>query len=211
MVALLFCKFPDIYYFSFIFQISGILLGYVSNVAFSKLPIHLGWRFMLGVGAVPSVFIAAAIIVMPESPRWLVLQGRLGDAKKVLDKTSDSKQEAQDRLADIKEAAGIPPDCNDDVVPVPKRSHGEGVWKELLIRPKPAVLHILIAGVGLQFFQQASGIDAVVLYSPKIFQKAGITNKSHLLLATVARWFVKLASILVAIFFIDRSGEESYC
>ncbi|XP_019098420.1 PREDICTED: putative polyol transporter 1, partial [Camelina sativa] len=49
----------------------GILLGYVSNYFFSKLPEHLGWRFMLGVGAVPSVFLAIGVLAMPESPRWL--------------------------------------------------------------------------------------------------------------------------------------------
>ncbi|XP_022135939.1 putative polyol transporter 1 [Momordica charantia] len=55
----------------------GILLRYVSNYAFSKLPIHLGWRFMLGIGLIPSVFLAAVVIlIMPESPRWLVMQGR---------------------------------------------------------------------------------------------------------------------------------------
>ncbi|THG10367.1 hypothetical protein TEA_004175 [Camellia sinensis var. sinensis] len=143
--------------------------------SFPEVFINAGWRLMLGIGAIPSVFLALGVLAMPESPRWLVLQGRLGDAKRVLDKTSDSKEEAQLRLADIKEAAGIPEECNDDVVPVPKRSHGEGVWKELVLHPTPTVLHILIAGVGIHFFQQASGIDAVVLYSPKIFEKAAVS------------------------------------
>ncbi|KAE9448565.1 hypothetical protein C3L33_19537, partial [Rhododendron williamsianum] len=147
-----------------VFINAGILLGYVSNYAFSKLPLHLGWRLMLGVGGIPSVFLALGVLAMPESPRWLVLQGRLGDAKRVLDRTSDSKEEAVLRLADIKEAAGIPEECNDDVVQVPKRSHGEDVWKELLLHPTPTVKHILIAGIGIHFFQQTSGIDAVVLY-----------------------------------------------
>lgn len=134
---------------------------------------------MLGIGAIPSVFLAIGVLAMPESPRWLVLQGRLGDAKRVLDKTSDSEEEAQLRLADIKEAAGIPEECNDDVVQVPKRSQGEGVWKELFLHPTTTVKHILIAGVGIHFFQQTSGIDAVVLYSPKIFEKAGISEITY--------------------------------
>ncbi|CAA3016074.1 polyol transporter 1 [Olea europaea subsp. europaea] len=72
-----------------VFINAGVLLGYVSNYAFSKLPLNLGWRFMLGVGAIPSVVLAVGVLAMPESPRWLVMQGRLGDAKKVLNKTSD--------------------------------------------------------------------------------------------------------------------------
>ncbi|THF96905.1 hypothetical protein TEA_024243 [Camellia sinensis var. sinensis] len=150
-------------------SMTSILLGY-------------GWRLMLGIGAIPSLFLA------------------LG--------TSDSKEEAQLRLVDIKEAAEIPEECNDDVVPVPKRSHGEGVWKELVLHPTPTVLHILIAGVGIHFFQQASGIDAVVLYSPKIFEKAGITSKSDKLLATVAVGFTKTIFILVATFLLDRVGRR---
>ncbi|KAA0036531.1 putative polyol transporter 2 [Cucumis melo var. makuwa] len=61
----------------------GIMLGYLSNFLFSKLPIHLGWSFMVGIG-------------------------QIGKAKWVLDKTSDSIEEAERRLADIKEANGIP-------------------------------------------------------------------------------------------------------
>ncbi|KAG5547931.1 hypothetical protein RHGRI_013570 [Rhododendron griersonianum] len=138
----------------------------------------------------------------------LIAPGRLGEAKRVLDKTSDSKEEAQLRLAEIKEAAGIPEECNDDVVQVSKRSHGEDVWKEFFVHPTPTVLHILIAGVGIHFFQQASGIDAVVLYSPKIFGKAGITSNSHKLLATVAVGFCKTAFVLVATFLLDRVGRR---
>lgn len=191
-----------------VFINAGILFGYISNWALGKLTLRLGWRLMLGVGAVPSVFLALGVLAMPESPRWLVMQGRLGDAKRVLDRTSDSLEESKLRLADIKEAAGIPEHCNDDVVEVPKRSHGEDVWRELLLRPTPAVRHILIAGVGIHFFQQASGIDAVVLYSPRIFKKAGITNKNKLLLATIAVGFVKTVFILVATFFLDRVGRR---
>ncbi|KAK6946214.1 Major facilitator, sugar transporter-like [Dillenia turbinata] len=192
-----------------VFTNAGILLGYVSNYGFSKLPTHLGWRCMLGIGVVPSIFLTLGVLAMPESPCWLVMQGRLGDAKKVLNRTSDSKEEAESRLADIKAAADIPPNCKDDVVAVPKKvSHDSDVWKELLVHPAPSVCHILIAAIGIHFFQQASGIDAVVLYSPKIFKKVGIKSDDQILLANIAVGFVKTLFILVATFLLDRIGRR---
>ncbi|CAL9221393.1 unnamed protein product [Arabidopsis halleri] len=192
-----------------VFINAGIMLGYVSNLAFSKFPLKLGWRLMLGIGAVPSVILALGVLAMPESPRWLVMQGRLGEAKRVLDKTSDSPTESALRLEDIKHAAGIPADCHDDVVQVSKRnSHGEGVWRELLIRPTPAVRRVMIAALGIHFFQQASGIDAVVLFSPRIFKTAGLKTDHQQLLATVAVGVVKTSFILVATFLLDRIGRR---
>ncbi|XP_042506753.1 polyol transporter 5-like [Macadamia integrifolia] len=191
-----------------VFINGGILLGYVSSYFFSRLPLNLSWRFMLGIGVIPSVLLGICVLAMPESPRWLVMQGRLGDAKRVLDMTSDSKEEAQLRLADIKEAARIPPECNDEVVAVAKQSHGEGVWRELLLRPTPSVRRILIAGVGIHFFQAATGMSTVVLYSPRIFEKAGITNTNKKLGATVAVGFVKTIFILVATFLLDKFGRR---
>lgn len=136
------------------------------------------------------------------------MQGRLCDAKRVLDKTSESKEEAEIRLSDIKEAVGIPQDCTEDVVAVPKKSHGEGVWKDLLIRPSPTVRRILVAAIGIHFFQQASGIDMAVLYSPRIFEKAGIKSKKGSLSTTVAVGFSKTIFILVATFLVDRFGRR---
>jgi len=187
----------------------GILLGYVSNYAFARLPLHLGWRVMLGIGAVPSALLALMVFGMPESPRWLVMKGRLADARAVLEKTCDTPEEAAERLADIKAAAGIPKDLDGDVVTVPKERGGESqVWKELILSPTPAVRRILLSAVGLHFFQQASGIDSVVLYSPRVFRSAGITDDNKLLGTTCAVGVTKTLFILVATFLLDRAGRR---
>ncbi|CAD6217466.1 unnamed protein product [Miscanthus lutarioriparius] len=140
----------------------GILLGYLSNYAFSRLPLHLGWRVMLAIGAVPSALLALLVFCMPESPRWLVMKGRLADARAVLEKTSATPEEAAERLADIKAAAGIPKDLDGDVVTVPNKERNGSemqVWKQLL-SPTPAVRRILLSAVGLHFFHGAwRGID----------------------------------------------------
>ncbi|MCD7466867.1 Polyol transporter 5 [Datura stramonium] len=190
-----------------VFINAGILLGYVSNFAFSKLPTHLSWRFMLGIGAIPSVFLAISVLAMPESPRWLVMKGRLREARTVLKKTSESLEEAESRLRGIKEAVGIPEHCNEDIVQVPKHQKGDNVWKELFFSPTPSIKHIVLTGISIHFFQQASGIDSVVLYSPTIFERAGIKSDHDRLLATVAMGCVKTIFILVATFLLDRVGR----
>lgn len=186
----------------------GILLGYVSNYFFGKLTLKLGWRMMLGVAAIPSLALAFGIMKMPESPRWLVLEGRLGDAKKILSLVSNTEEEAESRFQEIKVAAGIDPNCNEDVVKPPSVNHGNGVWKELLIRPTPTVRWILVAAIGIHFFEHATGIEAVVLYGPRIFKKAGVTTKDKLLLATVGVGLTKTTFILIATFFLDKFGRR---
>ncbi|KAI4327579.1 hypothetical protein L6164_020019 [Bauhinia variegata] len=163
---------------------------------------------MLGIAAIPSLALVFGILAMPESPRWLVMQGRLGGAKKVLKQISNTPEEAEHRFRDIKIAAGIDENCQDDVVKVPENSKGEGVWKELLLKPTPAVRWMLTAAVGIHFFEHATGIEAVVLYSPRIFRKAGVTGKDKLLLATVGVGLTKIFFLVISSFLLDRVGRR---
>lgn len=176
----------------------GILLGYISNYVFSGLPAHINWRIMLGVGVLPSIFIGGALFIIPESPRWLVMQNRIDEAKVVLQKTIDNEKEVEEKLEDIQKAAGTMDS---------EKYEQKAVWKELL-HPTPAVRKMLIAGCGIQIFQQITGIDTVVYYSPTIFKNAGITNNTQLLAATVAVGFTKTLTILIAIFLIDNLGRK---
>ncbi|KAH7568949.1 hypothetical protein ACOSP7_012073 [Xanthoceras sorbifolium] len=181
-----------------IFVNFGILLGYISNYAFSGLPVHINWRIMLGVGILPSVLIGFALFVIPESPRWLVVQGRIDEARSVLTKTNGSEREVEERLAEIQVTADLANAENYE---------GKAVWREIL-SPSPPVKRMLIAGCGIQCFQQITGIDATVYYSPTIFKDAGIKGNRELLAATVAVGFTKTVFILIAIFLIDRVGRK---
>ncbi|KAK5836979.1 hypothetical protein PVK06_012785 [Gossypium arboreum] len=176
----------------------GILLGYVSNYAFSGLSVHINWRVMLAVGILPSVFIGFALFIIPESPRWLVMQNRVEDARSVLLKTNENEKDVDERLSEIVAAAGM---SNGE------KNEEKAVWRELL-SPSPPLCRMLITGFGIQCFQQITGIDATVYYSPEIFKEAGIENNSKLLAATVAVGVTKTAFILIATFLVDRVGRK---
>ncbi|MED6123029.1 dolichyl-phosphate-mannose-protein mannosyltransferase [Stylosanthes scabra] len=185
----------------------GILFGYILNYVFGKfLPLKLGWRLMLGVAAVPSLALALGILAMPESPRWLVLRGHLPTAKKVLLQISNSEQEAENRFNDIKLAAGA---VDENHSLVDKRNQNcASVWKDLLLRPSPPVRWMLMAAVGIHFFEHATGIEAVMLYSPRIFKKAGVTSKENLMLATIGVGLTKIVFLVIATFLLDRVGRR---
>ncbi|KAJ7969613.1 Polyol transporter like [Quillaja saponaria] len=154
-----------------VFITFGILMGYVINYALSGLPQHLSWRLMLGLAVIPSIAIGLGVIAMPESPRWLAMKGRISEAKGVLIKTSGSLEEAELRLQEITKAASV-------VVTSPRSSslsvnetstnnwHGQGVWKELLLKPSRPIRRMLIAAIGINFFMQASGNDACHILRP---------------------------------------------
>ncbi|TKW29016.1 hypothetical protein SEVIR_3G367600v4 [Setaria viridis] len=180
-----------------IFNNTGVMLSYVSNLAFSGLPAHLSWRVMFAAGVVPPVFLAVGTLTMPESPRWLVMKGRVAEAKVVLDRTSDTAAEAEQRLLEI--VGVVSGDSGGG------KGRSSGAWKEAAA--KPGVRRVLAMVLTLQFFQQASGIDSVVLYGPRILATAGVTSTSVLSL-NVLFGVAKAGSILIAMALVDRAGRR---
>ncbi|RDX87227.1 putative polyol transporter 6, partial [Mucuna pruriens] len=89
---------------------------------------------------------------------------------------SQEKQEAELRFKDIKIAASTDENCPEEMGNFPQKRHGEGVWKELIVRPSRSVRWRLITVVGTYFFELATGIEAVVLYGPRIFKKTGVAD-----------------------------------
>nr|XP_023915569.1 polyol transporter 5-like [Quercus suber] len=184
----------------------GILLGYIVNYALASLPPHINWRIMLGLATIPSIVIALGVIAMPESPRWLVMQGRVDQAKEVLIKTSNTTEEAELRLEEITRAAlsnnGSPDSAQQN------NWRGQGVWKELLLRPSRPIRRMLISSIGMNFFMQASGNDAVIYYCPEVFKAAGIHNKKELFGVNVIMGLAKTSFVLFSAVYLDRFGRR---
>ncbi|GJP40281.1 hypothetical protein CLOM_g24564 [Closterium sp. NIES-68] len=85
----------------------GIVIGFLTSFLLSGLPVDSAWRWMLGLGAVPGFILAAGVLCLPESPRWLIMHGQVKKAKDILLTISDSHEEAHERFLEILDAAGL--------------------------------------------------------------------------------------------------------
>ncbi|MDO9615758.1 MAG: sugar porter family MFS transporter, partial [Bacteroidota bacterium] len=138
----------------------GILVAFFSNY----LLVDTGennWRWMLLVMAAPAVLLFFSLFLVPESPRWLVAQGRSMEALNVLMKTS-GKENAVDELFEITSTL--------DVL-------DESKFSDLLA---PKIKPLLFIGIILAVFQQITGINTIMYYAPKIFANVGQSNDSAL-------------------------------
>lgn len=146
---------------------------------------------MLGLAAFPAIVVALGVMVMPESPHSLVMKGRYDEAKQVLIKTSESTDEAELRLAEMIKAAT-------DLTNVASSSNWRGhynYWSQLLFSPSRPIRRILIATIGVNFSMQATGNDAVVYYSPKVFEDAGIQSRKQLIGVTIIMGIAKTSYV----------------
>jgi len=187
---------------------SGILLSYIADFALAGLPTPLNWRLMIGIGAVPPLFLSAtAAVAMPETPRWLVLHGHPDEARRVLARTvGDADRRLQEIVTSVHEATKQQAVAGSGSGGAPPSS--TSVWREILLRPTPAVRRVMLAILGLQVFQQASGVAAMVLYAPRVFSHVGITSERAVLGATVLLGASKTVAIVVPLFLADRLGRR---
>ena len=164
--------------------VSGILIAYFSNYLLQGFGGANDWRWMLGVVAIPSLVFSALMLFTPETPRWLVLYKKDYEAaKKVLALTG----EVTDKLIeDIKNSVS---------------SVKESLFNKKFF--KPLLLAFLIA-----FFNQMSGINAIIYFAPKVFEMAGI-ERNGALLSTVGIGVINLLFTILGWFLIDRFGRRT--
>lgn len=171
----------------------GILVALGSNYLFQSLLGDDSWRWMLGVMGIPSVIYLLACFAIPESPRWLIANRgarKEGEAVlKLIDPTASAEEIA--RLADTMESAAQ----------VTQQAGSGGFWS-LRLR-KPILLAFLIA-----FFNQLSGINAILYFAPRIFEETGLTAKSALF-QSVGIGVTNLIFTFVGLWLIDRLGRRT--
>jgi MFS transporter, SP family, arabinose:H+ symporter len=168
----------------------GILIAYVSNELLSGIGDN-AWRWMLGVAAFPSLLYALLCFGLPESPRWLL--SRKGDREgglKVLQRIRPETSEAE-----------IEAEANEIIAASSERGSSGRFWTRALRRP--ILLAILIA-----FFNQLSGINAILYFAPRIFELTGLAAKTALL-DSVGIGATNLVFTFIGLWLIDRLGRRT--
>jgi sugar porter (SP) family MFS transporter len=170
----------------------GIVIAFASNAVIARIGGADAWRWMLGIAAVPSLVYAVMCLGLPESPRWLI--GRKGDRAAGLAVLHLIEPE----LPPARLAAQA-----DEMIAAGRSEHASAsrfwTWRLRV----PIALAILIA-----FFNQLSGINAVLYFAPRIFEMTGLGQEAALL-QSVGIGVTNLIFTFVGLWLIDRLGRRT--
>ena len=168
----------------------GILIAFVSNALLAGVGAN-AWRWMLGVAAFPSLIYVLGCFVLPESPRWLL--SRRGDR--------EAAQAVLQRIRPEVSKDEIAAEADEITAARPEKTTAGHFWSRQLRRP--ILLAVLIA-----FFNQMSGINAVLYFAPRIFELTGLGAKAALL-QSVGIGATNLVFTFVGLWLIDRLGRRT--
>lgn len=163
----------------------GIVLAYFSNYWIAGVPND--WQWMIMAESIPAFLFSALMFTMPESPRWLVKQGREADAVSVFERTGEkdvaSELEAiRQSLADAGAKGG--------------KLFQKKYWKPILIA-------FLIATIN-----QLSGINAILYYAPRLLELSGVFREGAMLQSIIIG-LTNLTFTMLGMFLIDKVGRKT--
>lgn len=167
----------------------AICIGLLSAIIVSYfMSFGLGWRWMFASQGVPILFFVSGMVLIPESPRWLIKRNRNEEAYLVL-KRINGEAVARDEIKVIEDSIKAE----------------SGKFSELF---RKGIRIALIIAVFLAFFQQWSGAEPLLVYAPLIFQKAGFVQASDAILqsALLAGWLV-LCTVF-AFWLVEKMGRR---
>jgi len=167
----------------------GILIAYFSNYLIALADLESSWRWMLGVEIIPALLYSVLSVRLPRSPRWLIAnRNDYKEAQVVLAKTDP---ENVDRIIQSIET---------EKTKMEKKEGFFSLFKKQYF--KFTFMAILIA-----FFNQLSGINAIIYFAPRIFESAGISTENGLL-STMGIGFINVVATMVGLYLIDRMGRK---
>lgn len=171
-----------LYQFQIVF---GILVAFLSNYLLATMA-GLGWRWMLGIEAIPALAFLSMTAGLPESPRWLLLR--------------KNDESACRRVLDL-----INPERTAQIVAEIRHAEGELTQDRLFagVYAFPIMLAVLIA-----LFNQLSGINFIIYFAPRVFGVAGLDANSALL-STAGIGVVNLMMTMLGMYLIDKAGRRA--
>lgn len=167
----------------------GILCANFVNWTASKLH-PTGWRFALGLAGVPAAILLFGSLIIPETPTSLIERGKVDEGRKILEKirqTENVEYEFQ-QIVHASDAA----------------RQVEKPLKELFSRSNRPPL---VIGIALQFFQQFTGINAIMFYAPVLFQTVGFGSDASLMSSAITGG-INVVSTLVSNYSVDKLGRR---
>jgi SP family xylose:H+ symportor-like MFS transporter len=183
----------------------GILLAQVTNWRIAEVVpsnisseallhswnVQYGWRWMFTAVAVPAFIFLAATFAIPESPRWMLLRGRMQSAKLVLRRVGGNVAYADAEVMAISNA-------------LKEEERQTATWRGLL---QPGVRATLFIGIALAVLQQWSGINILFSYAEEVYRAAGL-GANQIFLDIVITGTINLLFTLVALAVVDRVGRR---
>ena len=169
--------------------VAGIILGYLAGYLLADT--H-SWRWIFGLAAILAAVLLPLLIRMPETARWYVLKGRVPDARGALLRM----QPEADVDRELAEILGAPNAA---------KGPATSALSEMLRRP---YLRATVFVITLGVLAQISGINAIIYYSPRLFESMGFTGDFALLGLPAIVQIAALAAVCAAIFLVDRLGRR---
>lgn len=172
--------------------VTGIFFTYFVNSGIAgsgsdAWDISTGWRWMFGVGVVPGLIFMALLFIVPESPRWLIKQGKPEKALHILLRIH-GEEAAKREVLEIKESF----------------RQEKSSFKDLF---KPGMRFAMFVGIGLAILQQITGINAILYYAPEILKQTGAGTNAALI-QTILVGLVNMVFTTVSIWLIDKVGRK---
>ena len=163
----------------------GIVLAYFSNYWIAGVPND--WQWMIMAEAIPALLFSVLMFTMPESPRWLVKQGRDADAMVVFEKTGETDVETE--LESIRQSLA-------DASAKGGKLFQKRYWKPILIA-------FLIATIN-----QLSGINAILYYAPRLLEMSGVFREGAMLQSIIIG-LTNLTFSMLGMVLIDKLGRKT--
>lgn len=175
--------------------VSGMLLSYIVAFLLKGLPEMMAWRLMLSLAAVPALILFLGVLRLPESPRFLIKNNKIDEARKVLSYIRSNKKQIDDEVIEIQKTS------KKEAVANQKTS-----WGNLF---SSKYRYLVIAGVGVAAFQQFQGANAIFYYIPLIVENATGNEASSALMWPIIQGIILVLGSLLFLLIADKFNRRT--